>query len=229
MAWLALLTGIALVAFLIWWLIFETEGVYLGRRMVVFLYDLYAARYDDIKQFDERADFLLLAAPIMARLQPTRDPLVLDVATGTARLPLILARHPQFEGQIIGLDASRKMLDTAVRKVAAEGFEPFITLLHNDAGELPFKDASFDTVACLEALEFMPDPQAALAEMARALRPGGLLLVTIRIDTRWMPDRTWNEAQMRARLEVLGMRAIEFEIWQADYSKVWAVKAANHH
>ncbi len=226
MAALAILGGIlALIGFLIWWLVFETEGVYLGRRVVVWLYDLYAQRYDGIKQFDERADFLLLSEPIMYRIQPLRAPLMLDVATGTARLPIMMAHNPAFEGQVIGLDLSRKMLDVAAQKVAVLHFEPFITLLHHNAQDMPFEDNRFDVVTCLEALEFMPDPKAALAEMIRVLRPGGLLLTTIRIDTRWMPNRTWSEAQMRANLEACGMDAIEFEIWQEDYSKVWAVKA----
>ena len=71
----------------------------------------------------------------------------------------------------------------------------------------------------------MPRPRTALAEMTRVLRPGGLLLTTIRIDTRWMPGRTWSEARMWAELEALGMRAIEVMIWQEDYSQVWALKA----
>lgn len=227
---LAILAGmLAVIAFLIWWLIFETEGVYLGRRVVVWLYDLYAERYDSIKQFDDRADFLLLSAPIMARIQPNRAPLMLDAATGTARLPIIMARNPQFEGRIIGFDLSRKMLAVAERKVAALRFEPFISLIRGSVQSVPFEDNRFDVVTCLEALEFMPDPKAALAEMIRALRPGGLLLMTIRIDTRWMPDRTWSEERMRANLQFCGMGAIEFEIWQEDYSKVWAVKTSNHH
>ena len=59
------------------------------------------------------------------------------------------------------------------------------------------------------------------------LRPGGLLLTTIRIDTRWMPGRTWSETRMRAELEALGMRDIDVLIWQEDYSQVWALKAGH--
>ena len=212
-------------AFLIWWLIFETEGVYLGRRVVVALYDLYAARYDRIKQFDETADITLISQPLLDRIAPIADPLMLDVATGTARVPLIMARNARFQGHVIGLDASRRMLAQARKKVVAGRFESFVSLLHHDAGELPFEDGSFDVVTCLEALEFMPRPQQALAELARVLRPGGLLLATIRIDTRWMPTRTFSEERMRRELEQLEMSDIEVAIWQEDYSQVWALKA----
>ncbi|MYD11444.1 MAG: class I SAM-dependent methyltransferase [Chloroflexi bacterium] len=226
---LFLLLGVAIgvAAFLIWWLIFETEGVYLGRRVVVALYDLYAGRYDRIKQFDESADITLISQPLLDRIAPDADPLILDVATGTGRVPLLMARNARFQGHVIGLDASGRMLDRAREKAADARFEPFVSLIQHDASKLPFEDSSFDVVTCLEALEFMPRPGTALAEMVRVLRPGGLLLTTIRIDTRWMPGRTWTEARMRAELEALGMRDIDVLIWQEDYSQVWALKAGS--
>ena len=212
-------------AFLIWWLLFETEGVYLGRRTVIALYDLYAHRYDRIKQFDETADFALIGQPLLEGVAPQSDPLILDVATGTGRVPLVMARMAHFDGHVIGIDASRLMLAKAREKIMSARFQAFITLLRQDANALPFDDEAFDVVTCLEALEFMPRPAQALAEMIRVLRPGGLLLTTIRIDTRWMPNRTWSEERMRAELEALGMRAIDVMIWQEDYSQVWAWKA----
>ena len=225
MLWLALLAAAGLAAFLFWWLIIETEGVYLGRRVVVGLYDLYAHRYDRIKQFDEYADLTLIAAPILERVAPRDDPLILDVGTGAGRLPLLMARNGRFRGRVIGLDASRRMLERARRKVEAERFDAYISLLHGDASKLRFPDDCFDVVTCLETLEFLPDPRRALAEMIRVLRPGGLLLTTIRIDTRWMPNRTWSEVRMRRELSALDMEYIDFAVWQEDYSQVWARKA----
>ncbi len=224
---LALLIGLLVFGFLIWWLIFETEGVYLGKRVVIALYDLYAARYDRIKQFDDYADSVLISQPVMSAIEPMTDPLILDVATGTGRVPLIMARNPRFDGHVMGLDASRKMLEVARQKMAAKHFEQFITLLHHTAEELPFPDGSFDILTCLEALEFMPNPETALREMIRVLRPGGLLLTTVRIDTRWMPNRTFSESKMRALLESQNMCDIQFKIWQEDYSQVWANKAGD--
>ncbi|MCY4466467.1 MAG: class I SAM-dependent methyltransferase [Chloroflexi bacterium] len=221
---LALALGLGIACFLIWWLLVETEGVYLGRRVVIALYDLVAYRYDRIKQFDEYADHALVSQAIVAAIAPKTDPLILDVATGTGRVPLLMARNAGFHGHVVGIDASRRMLAVAREKVTAQGFEGFITLLRHDASRLPFPAGHFDVVTCLEALEFMPDQAAALAEMARVLKPGGVLLTTIRIDSRWMPNRTWSEPKMREALTKLGMRGIHFAIWQEDYSQVWAQK-----
>ena len=110
-----------------WWLIIETEGVYLGKRAVIALYDLYASRYDRVKQFDEAADLALISEPIMARAHPATDPLILDVATGTGRLPLIMARNGGFEGHVIGL--GRQPADAEYR--SAEGGGGTLRALHH--------------------------------------------------------------------------------------------------
>lgn len=224
MTLLALALGLGIAGFLIWWLLIETEGVYLGRRVVIALYDLVAHRYDRIKQFDEYADHMLVSQPLLAAIAPKTDPLILDVATGTGRVPLLMAGNAGFHGHVVGIDASDRMLSVARSKLTAQGFDSFITLLRGDASRLPFPAEHFDIVTCLEALEFMPDQAAVLAELARVLKPGGVLLTTIRIDTRWMPDRTWDEPQMREALQALGMDDIHFTIWQEDYTQVWARK-----
>jgi ubiquinone/menaquinone biosynthesis C-methylase UbiE len=221
--------GLALtfgIATLIWWLLVRTEGVYLGRGMVVWLYDLYASRYDGIVQMEDEDEQIHLAYPIMKRLYPETQPMVLDVATGTGRMPLALVNHPAFEGHVIGLDASRKMLEQAARKVREAGFEETTTFLWGDGQNLPFEDNSFDMVTCMEALEFMPQPEAGLKELVRVLRPDGLLLTTRRIN-EFMPSKLWSEAKMAELLHEAGMSDIEFEEWQYDYTKVWAYKTGD--
>ncbi len=224
LTWLLIAAAGLLVAFLVWWLVFESEGVYLGQRAVIWLYDVYARRYDRIKAVDIVEDHLLLAQPIMARL-PQPDPLVLDVATGTGRLPLALCHHARFEGHVIALDMSLGMLEVAACRLRDEHFQDMVTLGRADAGTLPFPDDSFDLVTCLEALEFTADPDATLAELIRVLRPGGQLLITNRCATRWMPGRVRGADHLQAQLLAHGMSDMLFEDWQVDYQKVWAIKA----
>lgn len=208
----------------LWWLLIETEGVYLGRRVVIWLYDLYATRYDRIKENDEVEEHLQLAQPILTALRPHTDPMVLDVATGTGRMPLALCQHARFNGHIIAVDLSMGMLRQAADKLETEHFREFATLMRADAAPLPFDDAAFDLITCMEALEFLPDADAALAELVRVLRPGGVLLTTLRQNTRWMPGRIWTEDDMRRRLMNMGLVDIHFVRWQLDYQQVWARK-----
>jgi ubiquinone/menaquinone biosynthesis C-methylase UbiE len=59
------------------------------------------------------------------------------------------------------------------------------TLRQADAHALPFADAAFDTVVCTLGLCAIPDPKKAVAEMARVLRPGGLLILVDHVASTW--------------------------------------------
>jgi len=215
----------SLIYGLVWWLIFETEGVYLGRGAVIWLYDLYAKRYDAIKENDEEMEIALIARPLMSQIAPQTDPLVLDVALGTGRMPIALTQLPYFEGHVVGLDLSLKMLEIASEKVKAAGIEERVTLIHESAEKLPFPENSFDVVTCMEALEFIPHPEGTLAELVRVLRPSGLLLITNRQNAPLMPGKIWSEDELATLLEKFGIEFTEIEAWQLDYKKVWGQKA----
>ena len=213
--------AIGLVA-LGWWLMIASEGVYLGRRVVIWLYDRFANRYDDVKNFNRVYEHALLAQPIMERIAPHQAPLMLDVATGTGRLPLAMLNHAHFQGRVIGVDLSRRMLHNAALKL--QGHEDRAMLIWCPAQDLPFADHTFDVVTSLESLEFMPDPAAAMREMIRVLRPGGLLFVSNRINTRLMPGKTWSRDQLSDLLADSDIVEADLDPWQVDYDRVWAVK-----
>jgi ubiquinone/menaquinone biosynthesis C-methylase UbiE len=210
---------------LVWWLLITTEGVYLGRRMVIWLYDLYARRYDRIKQYNPAWESATLGRPILRALLDVPAPMILDVATGTARLPLALFGQPAFNGYVIGLDYSRRMLAVAAEKLASIGHRA--ELIYQHAQKLPFDDATFDAVTCLEALEFMPNPDAVIGELVRVARPGALILITNRkgIEARLMPGKTQPRDALYAKLyDKFGLEEVAITAWQADYEQVWAFK-----
>ncbi|MEM6529024.1 MAG: hypothetical protein AAF653_12070, partial [Chloroflexota bacterium] len=89
------------LVWLVWWLLIETEGAYLGQRVVTWLYDRFATRYDNIKAFNPTHEYLYVSSPIMNASRPHTDMLMLDIATGTARLPLAMLAHERFKGHII--------------------------------------------------------------------------------------------------------------------------------
>ncbi len=223
---LALLV-VLLLAGLVWllhWLLIQTEGVFLGRRVVVRLYDLAAGRYDAIKQFDPDTESAFVTWPLRRRLKGQRAPLVLDVATGTGRLPFFLLTEPEFDGRVVGLDASAQMLARAGDKLAPFGDR--VALVQQTAEALPFADAAFSAVTCLEALEFLADERSALREMVRVLRPGGVLLVTRRQgpDARFFLGRAHDRPSFEAMLAGLGLVDIRSQPWQVEYELVWAMQ-----
>jgi SAM-dependent methyltransferase len=104
-------------------------------------------------------------------LEPAQQ--VLDVASGTGQLLPALVKFGQ---QVVAIDLTPGMLEESRKRHAHESR---ITYAVGDASRLPYPDHSFDIVASARFLHlFEPDRQAAfIAEMARVLRPGGLLVV----------------------------------------------------
>jgi SAM-dependent methyltransferase len=226
--WIALFL-LLLVGFLIYWLLVLSEGVYLGRRAVIALYDWDADSYDSIKQVQPQDDAIYLARPLLDLLHDIEAPRVLDVATGTARLPVSLMRQLDFQGRVVGLDLARRMLAIAKRKTRS--YRRRVGLIRQDATALPFVDDSFDAVTCVEALEFLPHPLRALAEMARVLRPGGQLLVSRRAgtDALFFPGRAFRGQALHRQLQTLGLADIQTRRWQAHYDLIDARKPVDNH
>ncbi|WP_030482594.1 class I SAM-dependent methyltransferase [Nocardioides aequoreus] len=111
---------------------------------------------------------------------------VLEVAPGTGRS----LEHYPAGVQVSGLDLSPEMLAQARRRAAELGLT--VDLREGDAAQLPYADASFDTVLCALALCSIPDPARALAEMHRVLVPGGRLLLLDHVGSTWAPLR-WGQ------------------------------------
>jgi len=244
--WLwVLLTG--LLIGLLYWLFVLTEGAYLGAGTVIRLYDRYAGRYDDIKQFDAANEVRFLGQPLLEAVkqagQEGETVRMLDVAAGTGRVAVALAstvtrkqyailldsghiaRPPAC--QMVVLDGSDAMLRQAARSLAHFSW-PDVTLMHHQAAPLPFDDGEFQIVTCLEALEFMPDPAAVIAEALRVLAPGGLLMLTNRIgwQSRFMPGKAFSRQDFADLLRSSGAVVVQTAPWQMDYDLVTARKAS---
>lgn len=216
-----------LLAGLGYWLLVLTEGVYLGPRVVRLLYNWGARSYDGVKEFDAAEDAWHLAIPLERRLKGWKCPPILDLATGTGRMLLAILRRPEFEGWLVGIDASLPMLRVAREK--AQGYGGRASLLWKDASRLPFVDASFAAVTCIEALEFMPQQRFALQEMVRVLAPGGVLLLSNRVgrDAFFFPGRAFGRDELNALLASLSLEEVEVNRWQECYDLVWARKGGS--
>jgi SAM-dependent methyltransferase len=107
---------------------------------------------------------------------PAAGEQVLDVACGTGVVARLAAERVGAGGRVACLDLNPGML--AVAGSLPAGDAP-VGWVQASAGRLPFPDGSFEVVCCQLGLQFFPDRTAALAEMARALVPGGRLAVMV--------------------------------------------------
>ena len=232
-AWLAALAFCSAVAALLFWLLVVTEGTYLGPSVVTALYDRFSGRYDRIKQFDDADEAHFLGEPVAhylanVGLAAADRPWLLDVAAGTGRFSLAVLRASEGRCRVVSIDRSRSMLRQAQQKLIQAGWSDVVWLQH-DAAPLPFADGQFQVVACLEALEFMPDPRAALSELLRVARPGGLVVLTNRIgrDARLMPGKAFRKTELGELLRAADAAAVDIRPWQVDYDLVTALKSGS--
>ncbi len=218
--------ALIILAALLYWQFVLAEGAHLGARVVVWLYDLVAPRYDRIKQFDPEVEAGTLGLPLAELLAEVPLPLVLDVACGTSRLARALLPQIAFDGFVINLDLSARMLRQGRPRL--DPWPGRAAWLRAPADTLPFADAAFHAVACLEALEFLPDARAALRECVRVLRPGGILLVTNRIglQARLMPGKTFTRPAFQRLLAALPLAQVEVLPWQEEYDLAFARKTS---
>ena len=167
---------------------------------------------------------MLLAQPIMAAIAPIKNPLVLDVATGTARLPLALLRHRRFQGHIVGADLSRRMLAGAAYKL--EG-DRRVSLIWTPAEHLPFPDNTFRRRLLPGSARIHGQQRSRPArDWCACCDPAACSVTTNRINTRLMPGKTCSDEQMQRTAGIAGRRATSLiEYWQVDYNRVWGDKA----
>ena len=114
------------------------------------------------------------------RLDLGKGQRLLDVGCGLGDAALALAVDLGTAGEIVGVDASAEMIAVARSRASAATCRTRFTV--GDALALEEPDGSFDVVRCERTLQWLPDPEAAVAEMARLLRPGGLVTL---IDSDW--------------------------------------------
>ncbi len=132
------------------------------------VYERIAPRYDTVMNLMDRLLFAGGRDWVCARA--TGD--TLEVAVGTGRN---LGRYPH-EVRLTGIDASPAMLARARERAAALGLAVDLGEGEGEGEGLAFPDACFDSVIVTLGLCTIPDDGAAVAEMARVLRPGGRLL-----------------------------------------------------
>jgi ubiquinone/menaquinone biosynthesis C-methylase UbiE len=149
------------------------------------------------------------AAYLVPRLRPGLS--LLDVGCGPGTITVDLARLVA-PGPVVGIDASATVIDEARSLVEGEGEGP--TFEVGDLYTLPFDDGRFDVVHAHQVLQHLGDPLAALGEMKRVCRPGGVVAAR---DAdypafRYFPD----EPGMAASIEAYGaLTRINRATWDA--------------
>jgi demethylmenaquinone methyltransferase / 2-methoxy-6-polyprenyl-1,4-benzoquinol methylase len=127
---------------------------------------------------------------------------VLDVATGPAGIALAVAARTGAD--VAGVDLNEPMLRAGLERVRRPGQRGRVALSAGRADQLPFSDGAFDAVTFSYLLRYVDDPAATVAELARCLRPGGVMAS---LEFSVPPSAGWRAAwwcYTRLALPVLG-------------------------
>ena len=212
--------SLAVLILVVIWELWICEGAHLGQRIVVWLYDVTAPYYDGIKQFDPDWEKHFLGEPVAGVARGFAPAQILDIGSGTGRLARALLPLEQFDGHLVCLEPSTRMMHHAL-EISASTKADWIRAWSTP---LPFSAQAFDIVVSLEMLEFVPNQAAAIEEMVRVLRPGGWLLITNRVglEARMIFGKTQSSQTLMVRLSEAGLGAIERFPWQRTYDIIWA-------
>ena len=101
---------------------------------------------------------------------------VLDVAIGTADLTIEILQQGKAQ-HVTGIDLSHGMMAIGEQKVAKRGYAPQVQFDYGSAQQMPYANASFDTVTCAYGVRNFANMDEGLSEMYRVLRTGGELMV----------------------------------------------------
>jgi demethylmenaquinone methyltransferase/2-methoxy-6-polyprenyl-1,4-benzoquinol methylase len=140
------------------------------------MFDRIAGRYDLLNRLISLGIDQRWRRRTVRSLQLSSGARVLDLATGTADLALLIARmHP--DARVTGVDPSLRMLEIGRTKVTQAVLNDRIELSAGRAESLPYPDRSFDAVTMAFGIRNVPDRAAGLREMARVLVPGGRVAI----------------------------------------------------
>jgi len=142
---------------------------------------------DNADEFDAGVARYLQPFLNAAAIEP--DAQVLDVGCGNGLVTREAARRAH-RGSVTGVDLSTRMLDLARRRAAQEGL-PNVRFLQADAQVADLGEARYDRIVSRNGVMFFGDPVAAFANLARALAPGGRLVLLV---WQTMADNPWFSA-----------------------------------
>jgi demethylmenaquinone methyltransferase/2-methoxy-6-polyprenyl-1,4-benzoquinol methylase len=144
-------------------------------RRVRGVFDAVAGKYDVMNDLMSFGLHRIWKAYTVAVAQAREGDRVLDIAAGTGDLTRAFARRVGARGLVLHTDVNEAMLRQGRDRLLDEGV--LVPSVLADAQRLPLPDACMDVVSVAFGLRNMTDKVAALAEMARVLKPGGRLLV----------------------------------------------------
>lgn len=164
---------------------------------------------------------------------------VLDVGTGTGHTAMALAGGAR---TVVGADLTERMVESAASLTEERGLVN-VQYVISDVVQLPFPSAYFDLITCRFAAHHFADPDKAVAEMARVLRPGGRVILADHIAPAnpkldsfinrldWLRDeshvREWTLSEWMGKLRQVGIDSQAVRTWNMQLDFEWWIQQSS--
>ncbi len=145
------------------------------KKQVEQMFDAISPKYDLLNRVLSGGIDIQWRKKVIKIIQKAEPETILDIATGTGDLAIMMAKHTK--AKITGLDLSAGMLEVGKQKVAIEKLQNRIEMVQGDSENLPFPDNSFDCVTVSFGVRNFENLSKGLAEIRRVLKPGGTFVI----------------------------------------------------
>lgn len=145
------------------------------KKQVEQMFDNISSKYDELNHILSMGIDVGWRKKVVKSVKKCQPKSILDIATGTGDLAIMLANET--EAKITGFDLSAGMLEIAKKKIAVKNLGSQIEMIQGDAENMPFADNSFDCITVAFGVRNFENLKKGLDEIYRVLKPGGKVVI----------------------------------------------------
>lgn len=145
------------------------------KQQVELMFDTISGNYDSLNRMISLGTDQGWRRNVLKMVSNTNPESILDIATGTGDLAILLAKSNA--KRIVGLDLSAGMLEVGKAKIKALNLEQTIEMIQGDSENLPFQDNTFDAITVAFGVRNFENLEKGLSEIARVLKPNGIFVI----------------------------------------------------
>jgi arsenite methyltransferase len=149
-------------------------------------------------------------ARLVELIDPRAGDAVLDVGCGVGIGPVFLAK--EFACHVVGLDITPRMIERAQERADRHEVSELVAFCVSDMHDLPFEDNYFHSVIAESVLTFSQDKTAVIGQLARVVRPGGMIAFT---EAVWVQIPPENKRDFMTRASGMPEGILNHQEWQA--------------
>jgi len=148
----------------------------LGKKeQVAQMFDAISGNYDGLNRVISFGTDIKWSKKVLAMVKSTNPDTILDIATGTGDLALLMSETNATK--IVGLDISAGMLDVGRKKIAQKNLSGKIEMILGDSEKMPFDDNTFDAITVAFGVRNFETLEKGLLEILRVLKPNGIFVI----------------------------------------------------